>query len=577
MQENGVDRQLTFGRQRDYTAAFAPDGKTVFYASTDLFKLSPDGSRVCVRTPPDLPDDLSKETGNAAAASPRVSPDGTMLVWAEHSRHRDPWRLALAPVGDLTNPRFLTPEGMYAYSPAWHPSGKVIAFTGFQQGDKGWGIYLVEVSTLRLSRVADGRNPSFADGGKTVVYDRAGWVYRRALAEPAPTPPPSFEKIALLDSSDFSDFLDIQTKSGASQVVERVRRTGCSTILWRMKNGGVLLYRSHEEDWRRFLSPVEKLRTPLTAPTLGWFDLQGSELKAPLRDWRQIIAAQGCIPGLHWLYEESHDSDWTLDQWNLEHPEFWCRRKDGTPVVTHASLSFPEVLEHELRIFDEMIVSGAEVIFLDLLRAHAWRADADEYVAPMLAAWKSKYPGEAVPEPTDERWRALVREVQHRFYRGIRRRIDESGRKVRLLMGVNRVGPKNYPHRPNSDWELERKYRGVDWRELAADGTLDGIVLMNVPTDIVRSTNIWADTAAAYREVIGSKGRCKVYFPLTMYNYTGAGIPGYMKATGLTDAEVGKRLLDIAYEAGGDGVVMECVDYRNYSDALCEAIRNWHP
>ncbi len=144
-------------------------------------------------------------------------------------------------------------------------------------------------------------------------------------------------------------------------------------------------------------------------------------------------------------------------------------------------------------------------------------------------------------------------------------------------MGVNRVGPKNYPHGPRSDWELERKSRGVDWRELAADGTLDGLVLMNVPNEIVRGTTVWEDTAAAYREVMASRGLCKVYFPMTMYNYTSVGIPGYMKATGLTDAEVGKRLMDIAYEVGGDGIVMECVDYRNYSDALCEAIRSWRP
>lgn len=594
VQENGVDRQLTFGRHLDYTAAYAPDGKTVYYASTegarnglpdrgkspyvsDLFRMSEDGIRVCVRTPPDLPADFTKIKGKTAVASPRVSPDCDMLVWAEHSRHRDPWRIALAPVGDLSSPRFLTPERMCAYSPAWHPSGGAVAFTGFQAEDRCWGVYLVEVRTGKLKRVADGRNPSFAENGRMIVYDREGVVYKRALCEPDFTPPPAFEKIALLDSSDFAEFYDLQTKTGAVQVVEHVRRTGCSTIFWRVANGGVLLYRTREENWRRFMPPIEKMRTPLTTPSLGWFDLRGSELKDPMRDWLKTIVSQGCIPGLHWLYEESHDSDWTLDQWTLEHPQFWCRRKDGMPIATHASLAFPEVLEHKLRVFDEMIASGAEVIFLDMLRAHAWLAEADEYVEPVLNAWKARYPGEDVPDSTDERWRSLVREFQRRFYRGIRRRIDGSGRKVRLLMGINRVGPKDYPHDPQSDWELEKKARGVDWRELAADGTLDGLVLMNIPTPIVRGTNVWEDTAAAYREVMASKGRCKVYFPITRYNSSGAGIPGYVKATGLTDAEVCKRLMDIAYEVGGDGIVMECVDYQNYSDALCEVIRNWQP
>ena len=48
-----------------------------------------------------------------------------------------------------------------------------------------------------------------------------------------------------------------------------------------------------------------------------------------------------------------------------------------------------------------------------------------------------------------------------------------------------------------------------------------------------------------------------------------------MKASGLSAVECGKRLLAMARDAGGDGIVMECVDYNNYPKELREAIRTF--
>ena len=41
------------------------------------------------------------------------------------------------------------------------------------------------------------------------------------------------------------------------------------------------------------------------------------------------------------------------------------------------------------------------------------------------------------------------------------------------------------------------------------------------------------------------------------------------------EAEELRKLMEIARDAGAAGVTMECVDYRNYSPAVCEVIRGF--
>ena len=36
-----------------------------------------------------------------------------------------------------------------------------------------------------------------------------------------------------------------------------------------------------------------------------------------------------------------------------------------------------------------------------------------------------------------------------------------------------------------------------------------------------------------------------------------------------------RKLMEIARDAGASGVTMECVDFRNYSPAVCEVIRGF--
>ena len=194
--QDGANRRLTTGRVREYSAAYAADGR-IYCASTRgaegreapgdfinasyLYRVDPDGRTVCVH---------EAVGAKGGVTGPRVSPDGRLLVWAQTAAFAQTWRLLLARVDAPGRFLPLTPKTLCAYAPAWHPDGAHLAFTGFTPGDPGWGIYLMHVRTGALRRVADGRNPSFADHGRRLVYDRGGRVYARALAAddfPAPS------------------------------------------------------------------------------------------------------------------------------------------------------------------------------------------------------------------------------------------------------------------------------------------------------------------------------------------------------------------------------------------------------
>lgn len=198
--KDGANRRLTTGRIREYSAAFAPDGR-IYCASTRgaegrerpgdfinasyLYRVDSDGRVEC----------LHEAVGaKGGVTGPRVSPDGRLLVWAQSAAFAQTWRLLLARVAEPARSLPITPDTMCAYAPAWHPDGEHLAFTGFTPGDPGWGIYLTHVRSGALRRVADGRNPSFADGGRRLVYDRDGKVYARALGSddgPAPDAVPA--------------------------------------------------------------------------------------------------------------------------------------------------------------------------------------------------------------------------------------------------------------------------------------------------------------------------------------------------------------------------------------------------
>ena len=114
--------------------------------------------------------------------------------------------------------------------------------------------------------------------------------------------------------------------------------------------------------------------------------------------------------------------------------------------------------------------------------------------------------------------------------------------------------------------------RGTDWRRLVEAGIIDTLVVMSVKWD----TEIpFESTREIYRSILQfCDGRCEVLFPIAMYNFSHKGVPGYQQATKLPAEKIAGELMKIAWEEGADGVVLECVDYNNYSAKVRSVMRD---
>ena len=228
--KGGVKRDLTSGRCRDYTPCVSPDGKTVYFVTTrgvesesasfskaaatriamvDLAQrpqrsqsdfnaevqgaeggASPPGEpQASLPSPRILLD--APNGNNSGYVQPAVSPDGTLLVWGQMDSFFDSWRICGMRLGTAAGgsgtkpPPFvvpITPSSLAALSPRWHPNGRLICFTGFHAGDPGWGVWVEDVQTGNVKRLATGENPCFSPDGAAIAYDRDGTVYLRPFA-----------------------------------------------------------------------------------------------------------------------------------------------------------------------------------------------------------------------------------------------------------------------------------------------------------------------------------------------------------------------------------------------------------
>ena len=186
---NGEKKDLTTGRCRDFAPCVSSDGKTVWFATTrGVESESEQYSKAATVRLATL--DLENGTGpriemvspggnNTGLASPALSPDGTKLLFAYLEYFSCGWRVFCTGVGGTARSdwRNVTPKGMSAYSPRWHPDGRTICFTGFMKGDPGWGVWVEDLETGCARRLATGENPSFSPDGGTIVYDRGGKVH----------------------------------------------------------------------------------------------------------------------------------------------------------------------------------------------------------------------------------------------------------------------------------------------------------------------------------------------------------------------------------------------------------------
>jgi len=374
-----------------------------------------------------------------------------------------------------------------------------------------------------------------------------------------------FEAAALVDSFDFAQvkkdgtlLFDTETAEGNTAILDHVLLTGATTILWRNCGGATMRYQSQEERYPLVEAPLDKRRLPDNRPGYGWLRFYQAEPDI-LRHTFELCHQREINAGVHWPFEETHWSSWTFGAWNFEHPQYWAQTAKGKIWGGRCSLAYPEVVAHKLRLADELIERGMDHLFIDTWRSGGWGPQF-EYVRPEVERWRKKYNSEPPQDALDPRWCAFVSETSHAYFAALRKRLDTSGRKIRLMVGVSDLDVIS--DKP----DLPLLYRGVDWRRLVEEGVIDTLVVMSVKWDAKRP---YESTREIYRSVLDfCDGRCQVLFPLQKYDFTHLGVPSYQKAAKQAATEVAANLINLAWEEGADGIVMECVDYNNYSPEM---------
>lgn len=376
-------------------------------------------------------------------------------------------------------------------------------------------------------------------------------------AKPRSLPPARpFEVMAFADSLDFGAVMDSETAKGNIQILDHILETGPDIILWRTGAGATTRYPSREEP--ADYCPAEIRRLPDNRKFYGFLRYPDASPDI-LKLIAETCATRGLRFGNHSPFEETHWTSWTFGVWNAEHPQYWSRAQNGTPWAGRCSLAFDDVRAHKLRLAEEVLAYGSKDYFLDCWRNGGWGPHL-EFVEPELRRWRAKH-GD-VPPTNDAAWRAHVFETTHLFIHALATQVRSHG--ARFHLGVPR--PDDVPGEDGC-----MIFRGIDWRACVDAGDVDGLIVMEPLWDTKRP---FESTLEIYRRIVRRcAGKCRVYFPVSAYDFGNKGIPSYCKATGKSFADVAETLERLAFEAGGDGITLECVDYNNYPVAARQRLR----
>ena len=379
-----------------------------------------------------------------------------------------------------------------------------------------------------------------------------------------------FQTAVWVDHFDFQRPFDTEKPEGWSKILDHMEEVGATTVLWRNRGGATMRYQS-KVDSHHHSSILDKRRVHDVRDIGGWVrygearpDIIGSVVK--------MCRQRGLRPGVHWPFEETHFGGWTIGGWNLDHPQYWSRNALGQSWWGRSSLAYEPVVEHKLALVDELIDRGIEVLFIDFWRSGGW-SPLDEYVPPVVKAYRKLTRENPPPDGRDLRWCRHVSTYVTAFMRRLRQRLDASGREIELAVGIPKTAP-------NPDTCIIE--RAADWRTWLAEGLIDTLVINYVEWD---KEDPMGCTRMLYRQVMKEvAGRCRVWCPVQQYNYSRHGLPQYQKATGRANEDLAAELTRMAWEEGAQGISLECVDYNNYrpktrdalrtlSTGLCKAVR----
>ncbi|HEY0411612.1 MAG TPA: S41 family peptidase [Allosphingosinicella sp.] len=199
---SGAVRRLTFAEANEQLDGWSPDGKWLYFSSsandvarqTDVFRVAAEGG-----TPLEVSRERYLAEFNAAP-----SPDGASLAlmakgfanvqwWRNGHSHIDETELWLKPIASGTPYRRLLPTGAKHLWPMWAPDGGALYYMSDEGGTENlWRLDLAGGAPRRLTAFTDGRLlwPSIGGGGRAIVFERGGalWRFDTASAQAAPVP-----------------------------------------------------------------------------------------------------------------------------------------------------------------------------------------------------------------------------------------------------------------------------------------------------------------------------------------------------------------------------------------------------
>ncbi|MCX6994208.1 MAG: hypothetical protein NT011_13845 [Kiritimatiellaeota bacterium] len=379
------------------------------------------------------------------------------------------------------------------------------------------------------------------------------------------TDSPPFEIAAWVDSQDFSSKFDTEKAEGVKAIVDYVAGSGATLMCWRTRGGSMLTYPSKVE---ASLLPVmtDKRRTIIFyGPYFGYWIHYGEAQPDHFQCAMEEIKKKGIKPVAHWTFEEAHYAGPLIGDFNLDHPQYWCRTHDGIPWHARVSLGYEPVMQHYLDMAMEVVDRGCEEISFEFWRHGGWNPGY-EYVEPVMDSYRKKYGEEPPANSKDLRWAKHVAGYRAEFLRRLRKQLaayaHRTGRRVELSAAIPCIAPFN-------DRALVEY--GVDWRALVDEGLIDTLIIQSMTWDKQRPLESTRELGRSVMQAVN--GRCRVLWPVMDYPFTGTGLGKYMDATGKTQHELAAELMQMAWEEGADGITLECVDYGNYTDATLRAMK----
>ena len=183
--DRGKTVQLTHGRWRESTPFVTPQGDVYFTRSEGEYLSD---HALMWKMPIDCPPNAKRIRGSSFASGagvnqPSESPDGRYIVWAEiYGGNWDAWNLRIASADEPEADRVLIPMRQTAFEPRWCPDSRTIVYSGFEEGDPDWGVYLMDVKSGCYRRLCDGRGGVVSPDGMRLMYSSCGELRERRIS-----------------------------------------------------------------------------------------------------------------------------------------------------------------------------------------------------------------------------------------------------------------------------------------------------------------------------------------------------------------------------------------------------------